>query len=631
MALNTRTKQEIRVQVAKAWPRGAAGWRLEPFLEAQWAEDVAGPEIGQGEAILRYGPRYLPGVGDRPVPVPRRTDLEGQYIRFLVADESGSIDIHGKKYVADWHGYIARVPRRDGGNADDAIGIQTLVCEGLEGLLDRAMIDGCIEDYDGAEVNPGFCHPVNGIPGGDMGTSAGTLGVRNFDLESGTPWTATEWVRAALKWFGEPLVPPYSSRITGPPWQLDASTLLDFTAQTAAFDGKTVAEVLNYYCNPTSTGLGWRVVVESDVPKIRVSSTARAAITVGGATHPGASTTAVDFDDDEFFENPSVDIEQLPFAAVTGTGARPWVTMSLGWDKDAATGEILPDGWTTGQDPSDEAGKTRRWRVWRIASGWKGTMYGQTDNGLRHQLAATSGDAPDGTRGYVADVPHPRGLVLSTRLPAGEGWTTSASGNREKAVVVVHNGSSWITFATTIAVDGDRIILGSSAQDARKLRAAMAASGTELVVTLGVREWAPLTVSYVSSPDDWGRELPAIYRHRQERLEQWVILANTVKGVASGALDLVGSSDQSVRDDTAVLAQTVAQHAAALAQRVGQVAFATRGKISTDYPPLTVLDPITTGGEAETIGAVVTSRKKHYRADRYRTEWRAVIGSPGIR
>lgn len=621
MTIDSRFVARSFVQFARGWPQNDDGWELAPYARALQSSTGFGQTFGEAELLLEHG-LYTPdpAFGAYHLTAP---EINGQYIRILEEDESGSIDLDGITCVERFHGTVVAQKLMADGSSTDGGGVTTWRCEHVAALLDTLYIwRGHEESADGfVLVDPGRCLVFNDHPAGDRrATKWSSLGAYVHARERisaiATPWRAVDVVEYLLAAFGKPTLPTSSQAEGGITWTLDDNTGGVFGYQVPRFDahGMTIAQVLNALANQ-SRGLGWRVNVNGADVTVEICRTGLVTRTVGGISVAAASKTNINLDDDIWIAKPELDINPPRYDFVYGTGARPWVTLTLEFKFDNS-GDLRE--LNNGQ------------RVWQLANTYRGLQYDQADVGLRHATAAED-SAPTGSRSYTATIPQLSGLIFTDTLPAPEGWPTITTMNdgllgasHQKAVVVIGKAGTWREYEINVkALPGPNLEIGTSDEEYADLEEEVA-SDESVLVTIGVREWAPIVVAHVNPADDWPRDLPRPLLIDQPELEQWVLTPQTVKGAASGSLQTTGASEILLRDDTTTLKRIVAQAAAAYTTEGGNIKWTERGIHSTSYPPGTVIGTCTNGGIARTANAVITRRTYKYGLEKdHSTTWEA--------
>lgn len=625
MAIERRYKARHLVQTSRALQ--ATGWEVHRQLVCATAEDGHGRMLGHAALSLRYGCRVPEEGGEEYLePIP---DIDGRYVRVLVPDSGGSITVDGYPnmlWTPKWHGFVQEPELHPDGNADNPGGGAAWEATEIRGLLDQLYVYRGHELSGSTLINPGVCPVFNDLAGGDCRTSNYTfrgvpaMQARIFDRTgSGEPWTAYKLLNYLLVAMTNPELPVYGWIYTGR-WALSqVGSLLNWTVPRLELHGRTIAECFNLLCGQ-DRGLTWRTgSVAGDLVTIQVLSTAGRGTTINTETAPQASKTAVDLDGGLWMHRPVIRPRPAPYNGIFGWGGRPLVGIT-GWyiagDGDSA---FIPDNWSVASTPADQAGLEHIWRKWKINPSWDCLTYDSTTSGLRANLEPYA-TLPDGDREYTADHPPPNVLALSSALPAGQGWTTDEQGTRQEPVVIIGSaGGGWEICKISVRVEKGAIILGNNAKDAQKLKWQLADGTKTLLVTLGIYEWAPLYVADVDNPVFWARDMPTLFSIEAPKIRQTLMLAGAVKGVDNSRALVKYSSDTYIINEVAALQRLVAQKYAALCSDTGSGHWSENGVLSDSYPPGTMINPLTAGGVAYQLNALVNRRVWHF-VD-YKTTW----------
>jgi hypothetical protein len=624
MTIERRTKARHLVETSRALQ--ATGWEVHRQLVCATAELGHGRRLGRAALSLRYGRRVPEEGGEEYLePIPA---IDGRYVRVLVPDSGGSITVDGypgETWLAKWTGYVQEPELHPDGNAANPGGGATWEATEIRGLLDQLYVYRGHELSGSTLINPGTCPVFNDLAAGDCRTSDYTfrdvpaMQARIHDRTgSGEPWTAYKLLNYLLVAMTNPELPLHGEIFTGR-WVLSAGGLLNWTVPRLELHGRTIAECFNLLCGQ-DRGLTWRTgSVSGDLVTIEVLSTAGRGTTIGTETAPTASKTAVDLDGDLWIERPVIRPQPAPYNGIFGWGGRPLVGITVHYTAGDGASAIIPDGFVESATPVDQAGSEHVWRKWKINPSWDCLTYDSTTSGLRANLEPGE-TLPDGDREYSAAHPPPGVLELSNTLPAGQGWTDDETGSRQEPVVVVGSvAAGWEVLKIAVRVEKGAILLGNSAKDAQRLKWLLADGSRTLLVTLGIYEWAPLYVADVDNPTFWARDMPTIFSIEAPKIRQTLMLAGAVKGVDGSRALVKYSSDTYVVNEVAALQRLVAQKYAALCSDTGSGHWSENGVLSDLYPPGEMINPLTAGGTAYQLNALVNRRIWHF-VD-YTTTW----------
>lgn len=227
-------------------PTWADAWTLLPFVKPLEYEDACAPELPTATFVWHYGSVQWQEVGGHVLCTPY--DLQNWYIAVWAHRDEGSwaawIGIV-ESQAFEWHGVTTEIP---------VSGDEHFHAYGLEYLLDRRRIAGTYTDTNG--VTPLMTTwPVNkrydrGItPAGNRSTNVGALGTYVF---GGTEeWNALQFVQYVLAHF-QPTNVPFV--LMG-----SALTVLEQIKPAYEYEGRTVRDVLNEFCNH-KRGLSWKLI-----------------------------------------------------------------------------------------------------------------------------------------------------------------------------------------------------------------------------------------------------------------------------------------------------------------------------------------------------------------------------------
>jgi hypothetical protein len=658
---------ELRVLVQTAIAFGT--WTTHPDLEVEHDSDGAGQVLGEAVLRQRFGRIAQPG---KAIATVNRLDLSGRWVRILHAGAGSDVTVDGVDYGAVWHGVIQGHVRSergaDGGvyygdTSYQAAGIAVILAQSpcLAGL-ERRVDSGGSDTY----IDPGYLPPFNRMPGGDRSAATTTYdGATVYAHDRATPgnkWTAADVIRHLLALFGRPSVPLFTAPIIGAlpapvgtlTWNLiDVQDCLSYEPVDLDLNGRSVLDAINELINPRR-GLTWTVVVGPSVASIQVWPTVGSAYTSGTYTLPASAhiwtpdLSAVQADDLVITEDDSGTADVIEII-----GARPWVALTAHYDGTST--QALAKGWTSAEETSwngatPNATSELVWRSWSLAPGWNCTQYNQT-NGLRNVLPFSgAGTTPspfirDGSRSHnssIASAP-PATYELTRELPASPGFSTLRDGPRQLPVVCVYNtAQGWRQVTEAATAPGDHhepmalatddrpptIIMGTSRADGSRLKGLIEADGGKLVATIGLRESAPLRVSWQRPLVSWTRDTPRILSVQRPEYEQWIALAGCVTSISPTGTPNTLSSDVIVRDDLPAMLAELALLRARYGSPARTASWIFRGQIDAAATgrPATYLDQVllAPGDPAgPVIGAVITRRTRIYagpdRGTRYET------------
>jgi hypothetical protein len=135
----------------------------------------------------------------------------------------------------------------------------------------------------------------------------------------------------------------------------------------------------------------------------------------------------------------------------------------------------------------------------------------------------------------------------------------------------------------------------------------------KLVVTVGLHEPDPLIVSWTRSSASWPRTNPRTLTVQMPQAEQWIILDDVVKGVASGSLSKHTTGPTTIRDDVPLMQSWLAFLRAYFGEPARALRWTNHGTIEHTYgsgaaAPGALVTTATLGTGSTTIKAVVTRR-----------------------
>lgn len=627
------------VQTAQVWPGDDYGWETQIYLRTVAANEGAGQLAGDAELEQDAGEVMLPNLGEvqRVGPAPTLNpdepwgSLAGRWVRLLIADAAGSVNVAGATYLPFWHGAVSQPSYRPDGSEDSPGGRMTWGCIGLLGVLDQVAILGGWEWHNGNLVALEAMPVFNDLPGGDRSAAQHTVnGVSVYVHERGTPgttWRARDVVELLLAGWAAPRLPGFAGAPSGLTWRLDptSAALLEFPIDRLDLCGRTVGEALALLISP-ARGQTFRITVAGAVATITVYQTNPEAITVGATTLPAATPVSLTISGSLWMEAPAFTESTDYRDWITLYGARPWVSLTFWWTPGDSASSILPDGWTTSDTPGDKPEQEAIYRRFKLNPAWLGGQYNRPGIGLRNTLPYTE-TGTDGSRTFGGNPPAPAALELTRDLPWGQGFVDTEVGPRQAPLVIVGSGSTWLDVSSKVQVTPDRVggglILATDAKSALYLKNLIGSSRT-LLVTLGVREWAPLTVAWRRQTGQ-PRDLPRVLTRRQPDCEQWLGLEGTVYGVDGAGALRVQSAHTTIRDDLPTLNATLAQLRARYGGSGGDLEWSERGRFDfgPTYAPARLVGPLTVGSRTITANAVITRRSWRFALADYGTSYRA--------
>ena len=640
----TRRVMPTLVQTAEGWPAGDEGWTTQARIRATSASEGCGQVIGEAQLeqdtgrVVQPNGTQLEQVARAPLlnPSAGYKSLAGRWVRILLAASGGSVRVGDQTYNPLWHGVIDR-PIYDPDGAVIAGGSMRWGCLGLADALNRIYLWRGYEWHADQLVDPGACPVFNDLPGGDRSAAKHDVnGVQAYTFERGAaagtrvPWRARDVIEHVLAGFSRGNLPGIDTAPAGPQWVLGTgASLLEWEAGRYDFAGRTVAEVLNTLAAP-SHGLTWRLKVVGATVQIIVTSTNRTAVTIGSVTIPAADPVVDDLTGDLWLESPGIQEETDYYDWITVHGAPPWVAVTLWWSAGSGISSLMPDGWSETSIPGTEPANEKNWRRWKLNPVWIGDQYpgpsGLVGVGLRHTRPYSASGA-DGSRFFGGYTPPPSALEITRLLPYAQGFATTKDGPRQGPLVVIGKEDDWQDFSEYIDVsptaDPAGLLLGCNVDTARFLKARLGDGTRTLLVTIGVREWAPYAVAW-RRQGELPRDLPRTLIRRMPDCEQWVGLRGTVQGVAPGGTLTIAAADDMIRNDAneahALLARLVARYGGAGAS----YSYGVDGLIDTaeGSAPGTFVSDVQVGAATIPANAVMTRRSWDFRFESYGTTYR---------
>lgn len=559
----------ILVYRASGLPASDAGWALVQDVEPISTRRTCGNEFGSTELAMRWGEIHDPNRADTGLVRALPPIAVDDCIRLV----DSTIDAFGQVIpgAERWVGVVETIdygdPYRASVKAID-LGIllaRTYTTRGWE-------VDGDAT----IAIDPGYLPPFNAYPAGDRTASAWDTGYYIHDRRGGSTskWTSFQVAELLLRrgMAADIVGAPGATAI---PWRLDSASASagDYTVDTLDLNNRTVAECMDMLFG-AKRGLTWRVTTSGGFAQVLVCDLA-------------AAGTAIDSTADLAWRDPKIQERRDGYDWVEVTGARPLVGITLWYKADHTQCPLIPDGWTPGSSANSalttaaaaELGGTPydrpEWRRWKLNPLWTGSQYdgsnaGDATKSLRNLLSDPDSPAPpNGTRYHRAPIPPPAALSIERDCPAGLGFVATAAGPRQPPVVIAGKSGTWQDMSTEcrpVPVAGthssDRsdqgsvvLMLGDTAEDAIALRDACGSDGYVLV-TIGVREWAPLKAAWAAPLDSWSSLSPRVYALRRPQIEQHLCLAGCVTGITNATTLAVLSAQLDTRDDVTKL-QTI--------------------------------------------------------------------------
>jgi hypothetical protein len=620
MTITTRTLPKVLVQTAADW----GDWESDAFMHAPCASEGAGQVVGDALLVVQCG-TYIPAGEVASVTVEPR-NIVGRYVRIIVADEGGDVTVayldEGSNEAsitgyAVWHGVVRASTLQHQGGPQVT---QTISCAGIEAVLAGIICgDGWCVRTDASGSGPSnlwVTHrlpPFNRIKGSDR--RDGKAIVYGADVEAyvhdltasedNGGWTAADILELITKTLVNGGSFPDFTPTTPLTWEIsDPTGCLDYTITDLELNGRTALDVLNILINPRR-GLTWWKTVADDVVTIHVGSTVASAI----GSIPAAPTPVEITPDATWGVDLSLRSDDNQVDIIEVVGDRPVLGMTLAYDptdEDCA----LVKGWDGTEDESNPYWMRR----FLLNPAWTGNQLGSSEVGIRHLLDSSVGQM-SGQRTYDASVsPQPEALEL-TECPKGTALIDAQGG----IVVVLEDGSlrACVTDAAdkttrkmsvTLENDPPAIVIGSSADDQWYLNEWLRNAGARLLVTVGVREPAPLRLRWARAAGNWPRDIPRQRTAVVPELQQEIILAGTVTGVDGSSLTTdVGTT---IRDDQDRADEMLDRLIAAYCYAGAELQWTERGIISAtgDNHPGRLVSGVVLSHGTEPVGAVITRR-----------------------
>lgn len=621
--------------VARGLPASDAGWTYHPWLEYMGSDEGAGHVVGSGAFRMTTGIRTAinqPRL-QRVTETNNTGDIVGGLVRVIVRDDAGDIDFDGDTWSECFCGKIIgkAVAPRGGTDATNGSDYE-YTAVGLGALLDQLPINrGFALAADGTTVaDPGRCPRFNHLAEGDRSTSTVSLNGDSVYVHSlngsGNRWTARQVLELLLAAFARPVENSYGTP-TGWEWSVsDPDGCLAYEVEDLDLHGMTVFQAVTVLCGPRR-GLTFTVRAVGAACTILVRSGSATAISVGTFTLPASSVTMLfDVRDNRFIDQPVISYDySTVYDIIEIIGAHPWVAITL--DES-----VLDDGWSGAQETVWDNDPTSTlvaqvFRRFELISTWNRASSTDSAVGLRWlrpvETSASYGDnGVTGERSFQASTSQVNAddLDADRMLPCSEGFSTLSVGPRHPPVVIIaetalsYTAPGWIDAAGelkwSVEIEGRPIALRLDDGQSGAVIKDFYLSG-KIAVTLGVREWLPLLVSWRRPQDQWPCSLPRIKSINLPQCEQWVVLDGTVKGVDNTGVPIVQSGDLVVRDDVPTMRQLLALYRVYFTEPNVSARITIRGSIDNAAArrPGTLVTTLTTGERTYTINAVVTRRR----------------------
>jgi len=660
----------VLVETSDDLPPSDQSWTVQPLLRFGALQEGAGTLAGSAVIEQIFGlirPQYrdrYENIG--VVPDTAKTgagSLAGQFVRLLVQDPAGPITrgsgIYRSTYSAQWWGQITG-PRvaTDGAPAPLTGGSAAWQCAGILSILDQVSLDrGWVQTYDSDVADPGFLPAFNRLPGGDRSNSTHTVNgatVYVHDLSSGSSgnkWTAKQICDLLLAGASRPFL-YYEPK--GPQWVIsDPTNCLAYPAPMIDLAQQTVAQALLQLISADRGLIHWETVAGS-VVTIHVRSTVPTAIATPGYTLPASTkTTTIDQADGPFLRSLVVEERhESVYDHIALIGSQPWVACTLWFQHNPIPAPppgamSLAKGWDVSTESAWDANPAwstthNVWRRFIVHGEWNG-LQPNDEPGLRNFAARSPNGDPTygfggftGARSATALLVPASSLELTADLPVSDGYSTLATGVRNKAVIIVSNGVFFEDMSDRWRVSTLRdpaAMLIDDGAHGTEIASWLSTDDVKLFVTIGLRELMPLRVSWVR-PQPLPRSTPRTLTIAVAA-EQWLALGSSWRGVEiDGSAPLVASLT-TVRDDTFVMQAQLALERARYQTPDIEISLSREGiDIGDAWRPGTLITTVDRGDRLQIVNAVIVSRSvTKIPRDRdtasYQTTYRATRVLPG--
>lgn len=656
MATDSRTVARHLVQTSSDF----STWTTQARIRCTQCSEGAGQVVGSASLVAFIGLVREPGATGSPAAATPITGLTGKWVRVLIAEAGGSITVDTVAYNALWYGIIDYEQLKDDGGGS---GVQLWGCSGLAAHLGRVTItDAWVEvtrvdtgatavgsyrrtptlnDPKGLGGASSTSYVVNGSPSGPVPAVTGTTLTAKRILEL---WLATHG-----KWY-DPYTGTWIGAIT---WALSSGTLLDFSPPAVDFQGSTLLDLVNSLISPRR-GLSWRLSVSGTTATINVRSVAVADITVTDGTNSYTLAAATDVATPTLTSLWHTGVmltedQSATYDRIDVIGAAPWTGISLSYDPNNSTEvyKSLIAAWTSTEETDWALGSgtpnDKVWRTFRLNPQWDGRIYGANTPGLANAYSLTDSDYKTAplfyaltTSGAPIDL-----LEITPTLPCGAGFTTDKTGPRQLSMAFWKpaGSSTWYDLQSgvtkrSLTIDnpppsvsiGDAWTSANGSSDNEQLQNKnnLASTGV-LVVSVGIREFQPLRLSWTRDSGDWPRTSPRTLSVNLPNCELWQTLIGTVKSVTAGALGTHAATTV-VRDDLPLMRSALAFLIAYYGTPARSLTWKENGVIEHAYgsgacSPATLITTATLGTGSTSIGAVVTRRSWDLTEQGFGTEY----------
>jgi hypothetical protein len=618
----TRTIPRVIVQAGRTLSDNLSDWTTLEWLEFDAYDEGADQVIGWATFHAGYGRRTPHGT---PTPqvvglpqvlgVPAPEWLGGRLIRVLSESVGGDVVIDGVEYDLAWVGPIEEViVLPDSSDEPTSGGLVQVTAVGVGAMLDQCTVrtgfvaGGGLESAGG--INPGFCPPFNALPGGDhtviLGSDAHEL------VSSADYWTARQVLDYVLVDMGGSIA-----------WAIsDPDDCLSYQVETLDVHGWTIFQVLVFLT--TRRGLTFHLRPLGDFVTILIRSTSPTAISIDTFTLPASTVTATfDLRGDVWYSDPQLTYDSSSvYDVIEVEGARPLIglTPSDAWS----------EGWTAPTELAwDEnplaSGTEDVHRRLLLKPSWDGANLGET-NGLRTVLV-TEESAAYGDGGYTGertwesgDDPFPASsLSIEGFIPWSVSFGAELAGDRPAPIVVVPSGDETAPYIDATQTFGWGVQILEQPAALRLFDDANGGSMSNYIdldeavqplVTIGIREAAPLRVSWRRHPDYWPRPSPRVKTVNVPGFEQWIVLAGTVTGVNDDGSLRTLSTQRTVRNDLPNMRALLVLLRAQYEEPSVRMSLVDRGIIDTSatYRPATLITAVHTGSTTLTPNGVISRR-----------------------
>jgi hypothetical protein len=643
MTTPIRSAPTILVQTASVW----GTWTTRPEIEALDASEGAGQVVGTATLTRNLG-SVIPADGNTAITV-TALDLVGQFVRLVIEAAGGDLTISYTSQAGNarsltgfalWHGVCTATSTVDQGSKQ---GVQNIACLGLASILGQLVLsDGLAVRVDAPGSGAGNLYDLHRLPafnrrnGSDRSAAvavvngtAGTAYVHDLEGTVTSYWNARQILDLVLlKWANGGTFPTFAAS-GALSWALsDPDGCLDYIVTDLNLDRASILDCINTLAN-ARRGLTWRLSVSGNVATIVVSSISAAAI----GDLPAAPSPAVVTATSVWIDSVAITTDaSATYDIIEVVGDRPWIGLTLGYEISPTTPAdvALTAGWdgefTTNPVNSATIRDPQWFSRFQLRGDWLGNNH-DGSTGLRHSLTVAGDGSMSGARAYSSTVTaQPQSLELTRELPCAELFRDDPETYpRQLPVVVVKSGS----YTENLSVPADitargigvsveneppAVRVGSGEQDQGYIASWIVGAGDQLLVTVGLREAAPLRLRWKRSGSG-PRDVPRVLSVPMPEFQYHAVKANTVTGVNDAGTALVTlTADLVVRDDTVRAQQTLDLLVAYYSVPAVTATWRERGTIErgTTLVPGRYVTSITLGDgvatESVAIGAVLTRR-----------------------